>query len=133
MALGWGVLLGAGRGLEALTLGETAAQSLGIDIRRLTLKIIVGTALAVGPAVAVTGSIGFVGLVVPHLIRPWVGSRPRPVLLGSALGGAILLTAADLVVRLTPTLVQLKVGVVTSLIGAPFFMLLLWRRQRSGA
>ena len=129
MAVGWAILLSAGRGLEALTLGEAAAQSLGIDMRRLTLTVILGTALAVGPAVAVTGTIGFVGLVVPHLIRPWVGSRPGSVLWGSALGGAALLTAADLLVRIAPTFVQLKVGVVTSLIGAPFFMLLLLRRQ----
>lgn len=130
MAAGWLLLLGAGRGLEALTLGEAAAASLGIDIRRFTLRIILGTALAIGPAVAVTGSIGFVGLVVPHLVRPWVGHRPGPVLWGSAIAGSILLMAADILVRLIPTAAELKLGVVTALIGAPFFILLLLRRQR---
>ncbi len=133
MAIGCGLLLVAGRGLDALTLGESAAQSLGIDLRRFTLRIILGTALAVGPAVAVTGTIGFVGLVVPHLVRPWVGNRPGAVLWGSAIAGAILLMGADILVRLLPTAAELKVGVVTSLIGAPFFIVLLLRRQRGEA
>jgi iron complex transport system permease protein len=132
MAVGWIMLLGGGRGLEALTLGETAANSLGINLKGFTLRIIIGTALAVGPAVAVTGSIGFVGLVVPHLVRPWVGARPGPVLWGSAIGGAVLLLAADLVVRLVHTAAELRVGVVTALIGAPFFILLLIRGRRIG-
>ncbi len=130
MAVGWALLLGAGRGLEALTLGESAAASLGVDMRRFTLRVIVGAALAVGPAVAVTGSIAFIGLVVPHLVRPSLGHRPGPVLWASALGGAILLLLADLIVRLAPTEVELKLGVVTSLIGAPFFIALLLRRRR---
>jgi iron complex transport system permease protein len=133
MAVGWVMLLGAGRGLEALTLGDAAAQSLGVDMKRFTLRIILGTALAVGPAVAVTGAIGFVGLIVPHLVRPWVGSRPGPVLWGSAIGGAILLMGADIVVRIIPSAAELKVGVVTALIGAPFFIFLLSRRQRGAA
>jgi iron complex transport system permease protein len=130
MAIGWTLLLTAGRGMEALTLGEAAAQSLGLDMRRFTLRIIVGTALAVGPAVAVTGTIGFVGLVVPHIVRPWVGHRPGAVMGASAIGGALLLLAADIVVRLTPTAAELKLGVVTALIGAPYFIFLLLRRQR---
>ncbi|HLG88675.1 MAG TPA: iron ABC transporter permease [Alphaproteobacteria bacterium] len=130
MAVGWLLLLTAGRGMEALTLGEPAAQSLGLDIKRFTLRVILGTALAVGPAVAVTGTIGFVGLVVPHVIRPWVGHRPGAVMGASALGGALLLLLADIVVRLAPTAAELKLGVVTSLIGAPYFIFLLVRRQR---
>jgi iron complex transport system permease protein len=133
MAVGWALLLSAGRGLEALTLGETAAASLGINLTRFTLRIILGVALAVGPAVAVTGGIGFVGLVVPHLVRPWVGNRPSPLLWGSGIGGAALLMAADLIVRLVPTAAELKIGVVTALIGAPFFIVLLIRRQRAAA
>jgi iron complex transport system permease protein len=133
MAVGWVMLLGAGRGLDALTLGDAAAHSLGVDMRRFTLRVILGTALAVGPAVAVTGAIGFIGLIVPHLVRPWVGSRPWPVLWGSAIGGAILLMGADIVVRLIPSAAELKVGVVTALIGAPFFIFLLLRRQRGSA
>jgi iron complex transport system permease protein len=129
MAVGWVLLLSAGRGLEALTLGEAAASSLGVDLPRLSLRVIVGTALAVGPAVAVTGSIGFIGLVAPHLVRPWVGARPGPVLWASALGGAALLTAADIAVRLIPTSAPLQVGVVTALIGAPFFIFLLLRAR----
>jgi len=133
MAVGWALLLTAGRGMEALTLGETAAQSLGIDMRRFTLRVIVGTALAVGPAVAVAGTIGFVGLVVPHVVRPWVGHRPGPVLWASALGGAVLLLLADIVVRLAPTAAELKLGVVTALVGAPYFIALLMRRERGAA
>jgi iron complex transport system permease protein len=130
MAIGWLLLLTAGRGMEALTLGEAAAQSLGLDLRRFTLRVILGTALAVGPAVAVTGTIGFVGLVVPHILRPWVGHRPGAMMGASALGGAVLLLLADIVVRLAPTAAELKLGVVTSLIGAPYFIFLLLRRQR---
>ena len=130
MAVGWALLLSADRGMEALTLGEAAAQSLGLDLRRFTLRVIVGTALAVGPAVAVTGTIGFVGLVVPHIIRPWVGHRPGALMAASALGGAALLLASDIVVRLAPTAAELKLGVVTALIGAPYFIFLLLRRQR---
>lgn len=130
MAVGWVLLLTAGRGMDVLTLGETAAETLGLDLRRFTLRVIVGTALAVGPAVAVTGTIGFVGLVVPHIVRPWVGHRPGAVLGASALGGAVLLLLSDIVVRLAPTASELKLGVVTALIGAPYFIVLLLRRQR---
>lgn len=129
MLAGWVLLLAAGRGFAALTLGEAAAQGLGIDLRRLTAQTIVGTALAVGPAVAVCGSIGFVGLVAPHLVRPAVSSRPGAVLWTSAGAGAILLSFADIAVRLAPTPVQLKIGVATSLIGAPFFLFVLLRRR----
>ncbi|WP_366554627.1 FecCD family ABC transporter permease [Aquibaculum sediminis] len=133
MLLGWLLLLASGRGLDALTLGEDTAASLGIDLGYLRLKLIVGTALAVGAAVAVSGAIGFVGLVVPHLLRPLVGQQPARLLPASALGGAALLLAADLLVRLLPTGPELKLGVVTALVGAPIFLLLLHRLRREMA
>jgi iron complex transport system permease protein len=128
--LGWGLLLGCGRALEALTLGEETAHTLGVDPLWLRTRIFGATACAVGSAVAVTGTIGFVGLVVPHLLRPLVGHRPGPLLWLSALGGAVLLLAADLVVRLLPDGTDLKLGVVTSLVGAPFFLYLILKSRR---
>jgi iron complex transport system permease protein len=130
MAVGWLLLLSSGRALEALTLGEEAAQSLGINLVQARAKIVIGTALAVGGAVAVSGVIGFIGLVVPHLLRPFVGYNPAKLLPASALGGAVLLLAADIVVRVLPTGVELKLGVLTALIGAPFFLYLVHRLRR---
>ena len=131
MAAGWVLLLSAGRGLDALTLGEEAARSLGIGLGGLRAQVIGGTALAVGAATAVTGAIGFVGLIAPHLLRPWLGHQPGRLLLPSALAGAVLLMAADLLVRLVPTRQELMLGVVTALIGAPFFLHLLLRVRRT--
>jgi iron complex transport system permease protein len=122
IVIGWGLLLTTGRGLAALALGEDVAHSLGIDLRRLRLTAIVGTALCVGGAVAVTGSIGFVGLVVPHLLRPAVGHDARRLLGASAIGGALLLLAADIAVRVVSSSQELKLGVTTALVGAPFFL-----------
>lgn len=130
MLAGWTLLLAGARGLDALTLGEDAAASLGVDLRRLRLLVIGGSALAVGAAVAVSGSVGFVGLVVPHLLRGRVGQRPGALLVASALGGALLVLLADTIVRMVPTEFELKLGVVTALIGAPFFLHLLWRLRR---
>jgi iron complex transport system permease protein len=131
MVAGWVLLLGVGPGLDALTLGDDAARSLGVDMARLRLRVIGGTALAVGASVAVAGIIGFVGLVVPHWLRPWTGYRPSALLPSSALAGAALLLAADLGVRLMPTQTELAIGVVTALIGAPFFLhLVLTVRRR---
>ena len=131
MAAGWVLLLSAGRGLDALTLGEETARSLGIGLGGLRAQVIGGTALAVGAATAVTGAIGFVGLIAPHLLRPWLGHQPGRLLLPSALAGAVLLMAADLLVRLVPTRQELMLGVVTALIGAPFFLHLLLRVRRT--
>jgi iron complex transport system permease protein len=117
------------RGLDVLALGEDVAASLGVNLKRLRLAVIGGAGLAVGAGVAVSGMIGFVGLVVPHLVRPLVGHQPSRVLLPSALLGAALLTFADLAVRLLPGR-ELKLGVVTALIGAPFFLALILRRRR---
>ncbi len=127
---GAAVLLTSRRALDALSLGEDTAASLGFRLATVRWQVIGGTALAVGAAVAVSGAIGFVGLVVPHLLRPWVGQRPGALLGASALGGAALLLAADIAVRLLPTELELKLGVVTALIGGPFFLHLLWQTRR---
>lgn len=127
---GGGLLLATGRGLDALALGEDAARSLGVDLARLRLAVVGGSAAAVGASVAVAGSIGFVGLVVPHLLRPLVGHEPGRLLLPSALGGAVLVTLADLASRLIPTAQEVMLGVLTSLVGAPFFLLLILRVRR---
>jgi iron complex transport system permease protein len=132
MAVGWALLMPTARALEALTLGEDTAATLGFEIRRLRLQVVIGTAFCVGAAVAVTGVISFVGLVVPHVLRPLVGHRPGALLLPSMLGGAVLMLAADIGVRLISTSLELKVGVVTALIGAPFFLHLLAVMRRTG-
>ena len=133
IAAGLAVLLHASRKLEALALGEDSARSLGVDVGRLKLTVVIGTALAVGPGVAVAGFIGFVGLLVPHALRPFVGSRPSRLLPLCALGGALATLLADIACRLVPTLGELKLGIVTALFGAPFFLWLLTRERRLGA
>jgi iron complex transport system permease protein len=130
MAVGWLLLLMCGPALDGLSLGEDTARSLGFNLGRTRLQLIAGTALAVGSAVAATGSVAFVGLVVPHLLRPLVGHRPSRILLLSGLGGATLTSMADIIVRLLPVRPELKLGVVTALIGAPFLLHLI-RRLRS--
>lgn len=130
MLLGWGLLITSAPALDALTLGEDTAKSLGFNLPRLRLQLVAGAALSVGSAVAVTGAIGFVGLVVPHLLRPLVGHRPGRLLLVSGLGGAAMTLAADIVVRLLPIRPELKLGVVTALIGAPFLFSLIYRLRR---
>ncbi|MFA5119756.1 FecCD family ABC transporter permease [Zavarzinia sp.] len=133
MAAGWLLLLSGARALDGLSLGDDTAASLGFDLKRLRLMLIGGTALSVGAAVAVTGAIGFIGLVVPHVLRPLVGHRPGRLLFVSGLGGAALLLAADLGVRLIGIRPELKLGVVTALIGAPFLFSLIYRLRREGA
>lgn len=124
------VLLGAtARSLDALALGEAVAASLGVDGGRLRLLVIAGVGLGVGACVAVTGVISFVGLVVPHLLRPLVGEAPSRLIAPSALGGAILVLAADSAVRLVPGAGELKLGIAMALVGAPFFLWLLWRER----
>lgn len=130
LVVGWLMILASGPALDALTLGEDTAASLGFDLGRVRLLLICGAALAVGASVAVTGAIGFVGLVIPHLLRPLVGGRPGRLLLVSGLGGAALVLGADIGVRLVGVRPELKLGVVTALIGAPFFLFLLWRLRR---
>ena len=133
LALGALLVAGTARGLDALTLGEDAAASMGVDLRRLRLRIVLGTAALVGAATAVAGAIGFVGLVVPHLLRPLVGARPSRLLPASALGGAAMVLAADIGVRLIAPERDLKLGVLTALVGAPFFLHLIWRHRAAGA
>ncbi len=129
MAVGVLLLAGVGRGLDALTLGEDAAASMGIDLGRLRLRVVLGTACVVGAGTAVAGAIGFVGLVVPHLLRGAVGGRPGPLLWVSAAGGATMLLAADIAVRVVAPDRDLKLGVLTALVGAPFFLHLVWRSR----
>ncbi len=133
IAAGWLLIGGTGRALDALTLGDDTARSLGVSLGRTRAMIIIGTALSVGAAVAVSGAIGFVGLVVPHLLRPLVGYEPRRLLPASALGGAILLLLADVGVRVIPTTAELRLGVVTALFGVPFFLFLIFKTRREMA
>lgn len=123
-------VLGCRRVLDALTLGETGARSLGIDLNRAQWQLALGIGLIVGSNTAVTGMIGFVGLIVPHLMRPLVGSRPGTLLIPSALAGAALVLAGDIVVRLLPGGSELELAVVMSLVGAPFFFVLLHSMRR---
>ena len=115
------------RALDILTLGEEVACSLGISLARLQAVLSIGIALIVGGSVAVTGIVGFVGLIVPHLLRPVFGARPSQLLLPSALGGALLVLVADALVRLVPGAGELRLGTAMALIGAPFFLALLLR------
>ncbi len=130
LALGCVLLAFTGRTLDALTLGESAARSMGVDPLRLQLLIVIGVALCVGASVATAGIIGFVGLIVPHLVRPFVGNRPSAVLLPSALAGALLLLLADSLVRAVPTVSELRLGIAMSMLGGPFFLVLLLRMRR---
>jgi len=130
MVVGWALLAGLGRGLDALTLGEDAAQTMGIRLGRLRLMLILGTASVVGAATAVAGAIGFVGLVVPHLLRGAVGARPSRLIWASALGGAAMVLAADIAVRVILPERDLKLGVLTALVGAPLFLHLVYKTRR---
>lgn len=125
IAVGCLLLLLIGRGLDALTLGETGARSLGINMTATRWLLAIGVALTAGASVAVTGVIGFVGLIVPHLLRPLVGARPGGLLIPSAIGGAVLVLAADIVVRLAPAAGEVKLGVAMAVLGGPFFFALL--------
>jgi iron complex transport system permease protein len=116
---------------RALSLGEETAQSLGVDVNRLRLLVITGVALGVGGGVAVSGTIGFIGLVAPHLVRPLLGHDPARLMVPSALTGAALLLAADIAVRIIPSTSDIKVGVLTSIIGVPFFLYLIMRERRA--
>jgi iron complex transport system permease protein len=129
-AVGVALLMVAGRSLDALTLGDAAARSLGVDPRRLQALLIAGVGLTVGSGVAVAGIVGFVGLIVPHLVRPLTDRRPSSLIVPSALAGALLVLVADCVCRVLPLVSELRLGIALSLIGAPFFLWLLLRLRR---
>jgi len=131
MILGWVMLGTLGKALDALTLGPDVAASMGIRLARTQWIAVLGTAMSVGAATAVAGAIGFVGLIVPHLLRPLVQGKPGRLLLPSALGGAALLLAADIAVRVIAPGRDLKLGVLTAIIGAPFFLWLVVKHRRS--
>ena len=130
IAAGLALLAWDGRALDALTLGEEGAAALGVDLRATRLRLLAGVAIGVGGAVAVSGAIGFVGLIVPHLVRPFTDRSPSAVLLPSALAGAALLTLADVAVRVIPTSNELKLGVLTAFLGVPVFLVHLMRERR---
>jgi iron complex transport system permease protein len=131
IAAGCVLLALIGRALDALTLGEAGARSLGVNMTATRWMLALGVALTAGASVAVTGVIGFVGLIVPHLLRPLVGARPGGLLIPSAVGGAALVLAADILVRLTPASGEVKLGVAMAVLGGPFFFgLLLSMRRR---
>jgi iron complex transport system permease protein len=129
MLVGIALLLLVGRALDALTLGEDAARSLGTDLTRTRWAVVAGTALSVGAATAVTGIIGFVGLLVPHILRPFAGHRPGLLLPASMLGGAVFLLIADVALRLVQPWIELRIGVLTALMGAPFFVWLVLKTR----
>jgi iron complex transport system permease protein len=124
------LLVSAGRGLDALTLGEEAAQSLGIHVSSVRGRVVLGVALATGAATAAAGAVSFVGLVVPHVLRRFYGYQPSRLVLPSALGGAVLVTVADVAIRVLAPDGQLLLGVLTAMLGAPFFLWLILRLRR---
>lgn len=130
MVVAWVLLLSNARAFRLLTLGEDAAASLGVNIARTRISVVVGTALGIGAAVSVAGSISFVGLMAPHLVRRFYGFDPARILIPSALAGAALLIASDIVVRLVSGAVEIKIGVLTALIGVPFFLAMIFRERR---
>ncbi|MEN0037131.1 MAG: iron ABC transporter permease [Cellvibrio sp.] len=127
--ISWIMMLSRSRFLDALSLGEDSARSLGFNNHRERGVLLLGIAIGVGACVAVSGAIGFIGLVIPHLLRPFVGYRPGRLMFASALGGGLLLVLADILVRQFDSARELKIGVVTSLIGAPFFLLLILKTR----
>ena len=129
--VGLAVLIWAGRELDALTLGEDAARSLGVEPRRVQALMILGVGLTVGAGVAVAGIIGFVGLMVPHLVRRFTDRRPSRLIVPSALAGSLLVLVADMLCRVMPLAGgELRLGIGLSLLGTPFFLLLLVRMRR---
>ena len=130
MALSWILLSWDRSALRALTIGEEAAEGLGINVKAVRQRVVLGVAVGVGAAVAVAGAIGFVGLVAPQLMRPFVNHDPARVLLPAALSGAALLLVSDIVVRLVPSSAEIKIGIVTALVGAPVFIFLIMQHRR---
>ena len=129
LAGGCAILFASRRGLSALTLGDEAASGVGLNLRRQRVLVVLGAGLATGGAVALAGAIGFVGIVAPHIVRPWVGHDPARSLLPSAILAGFILVVADIGVRLMPTDNELKLGVVAALIGAPAFVWIAMHRR----
>jgi iron complex transport system permease protein len=129
VALGGALIVAQARELDALLLGELAAQSVGVDVPRTRVRVVLAVSLVVGAAVAMAGPIGFVGLLVPHLLRLWVGPGHRALLPLSFVGGGVFVVVADLLARTALTPAEIPVGVVTAALGAPFFLALLVRRD----
>lgn len=127
---GMGLLMLTASRLDALSLGDLAARSMGVDMAGLQRLLVLGLALCVGGSVAVAGVIGFVGLMVPHLVRPLVGHRPSALMIPSALAGALLVVVADMLVRVAPVVSEIRLGVMMSVLGAPFFLMLLLKMRR---
>lgn len=133
VAVGIAVALIVSRRLDLFALGERTARHLGVNVELLRMVVIVTVAILVCAAVAFAGIIGFAGLVVPHLMRMLIGPAHFPLVVASALGGALLIAVADLVARTAVPLADLPIGMITSLVGGPFFLWLLVRtRRRSG-
>ena len=129
MWIGFAILLLTSRGLSALNLGEEAAHSVGLNLLRQRILTVSGAGIATGASVALAGAIGFVGIVAPHLVRPFVGYDPSRTLIPSALLGGSMLVLADIVIRLLPSTNELKLGVVVAIIGAPIFILVVLQRR----
>ena len=129
LAMGCVLLLSCGRAFRALSLGEDTAISMGFNPRKTTAFTAVGLSLAIGGATAVSGAIGFVGLMAPHIVRSFCGGDAKAILVPSMLAGAILTTGADILVRVIPSTNEIPVGVVTALLGAPFFLYLVTSRR----
>ncbi|HKG86296.1 MAG TPA: iron ABC transporter permease [Beijerinckiaceae bacterium] len=129
LAIATALLLTTGPALRALSLGEETARSLGVDVARTRLVIVGASAVGAGASVAVAGAIGFVGLVAPHLVRPLCGYDPARTLMPATLAGAALLLAADCAVRLIPSGAEVRIGVLTALLGVPVFLWIIARRR----
>jgi len=130
LIIGGALILSQRHLLAALSLGEQVAESMGLSVKKGSRITVLGAACLVGSSVSVAGAIGFVGLLVPHMLRPFVGHRPDKLLIPAALLGAILVCLADIAVRGMPLGRELKLGVLTSLIGAPFFVWLVWKERK---
>lgn len=132
LLVGFAIIMATRRGLPALTLGDEAAQGVGLDLRKQRIAVVLGAGLLSGAAVSIAGAIGFVGIIAPHVIRPWVSYDPARTILPAGLLAGIILMLADIAVRLAPTTNELKLGVVAALIGAPAFVWIAAARQSQG-
>lgn len=130
--LGLSLLFSTRKQLDVLSLGEPVAASLGVNLRWLYIKLAIGIALSVGVVTAFCGAIGFIGLMVPHLVRPLAKNKPSMVMVYSLFAGILIMLAADLLVRIIPTRNELYIGVVMALIGFPFFLQLLLKQRKKG-